>query len=102
MMNRQILLVSTLIAAATASSLCVAANAMPVVAIDQCAGLLGSPIAQLPIQDPLIQEAIDVIKSKQLQPVEPKLPTKPEPTVSHSHKKLDGVLILGGAESIPM
>jgi hypothetical protein len=77
---------------------------MPLVAVDQCVGLLGSPIAQVPIQDPAVEQAIDMLKSKQLQQInnERKIPTTPETTISRQHHDIDHMLILGGPENILM
>lgn len=102
-MNKyRIFIASAFLIATSAATLSGTASAMPVVAIDQCVGLLGSPVAQTPNQDPLVEQAIDVLKSKDwLHNIDRTKPTTPETTIS-KRKNLDGVLILGGAESIPM
>jgi hypothetical protein len=103
-MNKKFLPKTALVLAAYAASAYVNAHAMPLTAIDLNVGLVGRPIAQLPIQDPQVEQAIDVIKSKHLkQNNERKSPTTPETTISRAHHKdLDKVLILGGVENVPM
>jgi hypothetical protein len=81
---------------------CTAAYAAPTVTVDASVGLLGSPIAQAPIQDPVIQKALDWIQSKQIKK-EQKEKLNPESTIGEKPRK-EGTrrLILGGPEIIPM
>lgn len=74
--------------------------AAPVNIADQSAGLLGSPIAQLPLQDPVVQQAVDWIQIQNAKPEEHKLKSKPETTIVRS--RFEHRYIMGGPEIIPM
>lgn len=97
-MNNQSIVISCAIILATAGGTSV--SAAPV-EVSMAAGLLGSPIAQLPMQDPLVQKAIEWIQSKQLKPIDQKEKANPAKTIG---ERLDTNrrLILGGPEIIPM
>lgn len=78
-------------------------QAAPVSVDMTAAGLLGSPVAQLPMQDPTLQKAIEWVQSKQLKQ-EHREKTSPQSTIGEKPRKDDGSrrLILGGPEVIPM
>lgn len=78
-----------------------AAQSAPMGSFDQTLGLLGSPVAQLPAQDPVLKQAIDWIQSNQLKQI-PKMKTSPESTIGDKPVDNNRRLILGGPEVMPM
>jgi hypothetical protein len=96
-MNKQLLVVTSLLFVATTGS---AFAAPPVVSLDMAEGLLGSPVAQVPMQDPVIQKAIEWIQSKQTKPDQLQK-TNPQNTIGDK-RFAPRRLILGGPEIIPM
>lgn len=98
-MNKQCIVISTtlFLLASTAG----VAQAAPV-EVDMAAGLLGSPVAQVPMQDPAVQRAIEWIQSKQLKQ-EQLQKANPQSTIGEKPRSSVGRrLILGGPEVIPM
>jgi hypothetical protein len=67
---------------------------------DMAEGLLASPVAQAPAQDPVIQKAIEWIHSKQIKENQMQKNTNPANTIGE--KPTTRRLILGGPEIIPM
>ena len=102
-MNKKFLpiLMCSALAAVASQPICLG---MPAVSLDYCTGVISSPLAQLPNVDPQLEQTINVLKSREhLQNDQKKLPVNSETTISRRHtKSADGVLILGGPESIPM
>lgn len=98
-MNKQILSIITPLAIAAGLSTA-SVYAAPVNLADQSAGLLGSPLAQLPLQDPVVQQAVDWIQIQNSKPTEHKLKSKPDTTIVRS--RFEHRYIMGGPEIVPM
>jgi hypothetical protein len=96
-MNKQLPLITSVLLVLGSS---VAALAAPV-SVDATEGLLASPAAQPPVQDPVIQKALEWIQNKQMKPSDLQKKNGPEKTIGqkpdYNHR-----LILGGPENIPM
>jgi hypothetical protein len=73
------------------------ANASPVTVSDQANGVLASPLTQTASQDPLVQQAVQWIRSKGTSSQ-----AKLVPTALGSHKDINHSLILGYPETVPM
>lgn len=99
-MNKQSLLISSaFIVVASLPNL--AAYAAPV-DLDQSAGLLGSPVAQVPMQDPAVKKAIEWIQSKQLKHEQIQKKDPQSTLGDRPHNNVEHRLILGGPEVVPM
>lgn len=99
-MNNIIIATSTFLVIASLAGTSV--QAAPVSVDMNAAGLLGSPVAQIPIQDPTLQKAIEWIQSKQLKH-EQREKTTPQSTIGERPSNdASRRLILGGPEVIPM
>jgi len=96
-MNKQFLVITSLLFVANTGS----AFAAPVIDMDMAEGLLGSPAAQVPVQDPVIQRAIEWIQSKQTKPDQLQKNNNPNNTIGDK-RFAPRRLILGGPEIIPM
>jgi hypothetical protein len=95
-MRKNLLVITSVLYLASTSAEVAAAPVL----VDSAAGLLGSPVAQVPVQDPVIQKAIEWIQSKQTKPDQLQK-KEPQSTIGKrfmSPRKL----ILGGPEIIPM
>ena len=69
---------------------------------DQSAGLLGSPVAQVPVQqDPAVQHAIEWIQQARRNELKQSNPSN-SIGKSRKHFNPDRALILGGPEVVPM
>lgn len=96
-MNKISIAISSLAVAMCAGAL--SAEATPISTDATIGGLLGSPVAQVPIQDPVVKKAIEWIRSKhQLQPVQPESSDKTIGQKRENNRRF----ILGGPEIIPM
>jgi hypothetical protein len=81
--------------------LSISVQAAPLTMSDQTAGLLGSPVAQVPAQDPIVQQAINWIQSRSKQH-DIKINSGETLSRRHRHHDLNQVKILGGPEIVPM
>jgi hypothetical protein len=92
-MNTKLLIITSVLFVAGS-----AASAAPI-EVSMAEGLLASPVAQAPSQDPVIQKAIEWIQSKQQKPEIQK--ANPQNTIGDKPAN-QRRLILGGPEIIPM
>jgi hypothetical protein len=99
MINRAAAITASLL---VAMGIACSAQANPVFVADQAAGLLGSPVAELQRQDPLLQQAINWFRLQQVNRSEHKFRHAPDTTIGRQHVDIDGALILGGTEALPM
>jgi hypothetical protein len=95
-MNKQLPLITSVLLVLGSSLAVVAAP----ISVDAGEGLLASPAAQ-PVQDPLIQKAIEWIQNKQIKPADLQKKNNPEKTIGQKPDNQHR-LILGGPETIPM
>jgi hypothetical protein len=95
------------VAISTLSLASAASMALPVLALPSDAGtevesLLGSPVAQLPINDPVLQKALELLQDNSAHKTPSKKNTPDSPIGRAPRHGNNRQLILGGPEVIPM
>jgi hypothetical protein len=88
------------LSALCASQFAVPANAIPGPDLQLVSAVLGSPIAQPQLNDPMLKRAIELLKEQQIKIERPKKPNKPDSPIGI--RRPDKRLILGGPEVFPM
>lgn len=95
-MNKQLPLITSVLLVLGSGLAVIAAP----ISVDSGEALLASPAAQ-PVQDPLIQKAIEWIQNKQIKPSDLQKKSSPDKTIGQK-PETQHRLILGGPETIPM
>jgi hypothetical protein len=77
------------------------AQAAPAGIGDQASGILGSPVSQLPVEDPVIEKAIQWLKANQQQSQSRYVDARSTAEINR-HYDCDHFMIMGGSETLPM
>ena len=100
---RQVLKTTCALALLVAVQLVAPVLAAPTVELQQYTALLGSPIVQIPVKDPLLKKAIELLQEHQAKPIEAPKKSKPDSPIGGSRSTdSDKALILGGPDVVPM